>query len=106
MNNKKIPLPDFKLLKQIFKKYPEIQAVYLFGSQAESRARSESDFDLAIFPSSSALHSKKLNILSDLAEVGFCNVDLTFLDAADIVLKYEVVRLNRLIYRTSHFKKG
>jgi predicted nucleotidyltransferase len=106
MKNKITTLPDFRLLKPVFKKYPEIQAVYLFGSQAEGRSNSESDLDLAVLSSSSELQNKKLDLLSDLSEVGFCNVDLIFLDTADMVLKYEVIRLNRLIYHTSNFKKG
>jgi len=106
MNNKTNSLPDFRLLKPVFKKYPEIQAVYLFGSQAEGRLHSESDLDLAVLSFSAVLHTKKLDILTALSEMGFCNVDLIFLDSADLVLRYEVIRLNRLVYHSSHFKKG
>lgn len=105
MKTSKNPLPDINLLKQVFKKYPEIQTVYLFGSQAEDRSRSDSDIDLAVV-SASEIHPKKVDILSELAEFGFCQVDLIFLDQADLVLKYEVVRLNKVIYQRPEFDKG
>lgn len=99
-------LPDIKVLKQVFVKYPDIQAVYLFGSQAEGSMREESDLDLAILPKSSKIHKRKLDILTDLAKHGFCRVDLVFLDTDDIVLKYEAIRRNKLIYQKDEYNKG
>jgi predicted nucleotidyltransferase len=86
-------LPDLKILKQVFAKYPDIQAVYIFGSQAEGRMREESDLDLAILPKSGETHK-------------FCRVDVVFLDTDDIVLKYEAIRQNKLIYQSGDFRKG
>lgn len=97
---------DLTRLTDIFRKYREIQAVYLFGSAAEGRAGPESDLDLAIVPRSPAARERRLEILTDLAGAGFCNVDLVFLDTDDIVLKYEAVRLNRVIYQTDDFDRG
>jgi predicted nucleotidyltransferase len=37
-----------EILKIVFKRYPAIQAVYLFGSSASGRAHAESDLDLAV----------------------------------------------------------
>ena len=103
---KKHILPNLESLKEIFAKYPDILAVYLFGSYAEGREMEESDLDLAIIPKSSEIHQKKLDILSDLARLGFCKVDLVFLDTDDIVVKYEAIRLNNLIYQTDEFDRG
>jgi uncharacterized protein len=97
---------DIKLLEDVFRKHPEIQAVYLFGSLGSGRGRYGSDLDLAIVPGSQGLREKKLILLVDLARSGFCNVDLVFLDMDDIVVKYEAVRQNRLIYRTQDFDRG
>lgn len=97
---------DLQGLDRVFQKYPDIQAVYLFGSQAEGRALKESDLDLAIVPRHPALRNRRLDILADLARHGFCQVDLVFLDTEDIVLKYEAVRRNRLIYQTEDFDRG
>ncbi|MCZ6677411.1 MAG: nucleotidyltransferase domain-containing protein [Candidatus Poribacteria bacterium] len=99
-------IPDLEVLIQVFRKYPEIQAVYLFGSVASKKTHVESDLDLGIVPQSESFHQRRLEILADLARYGFCNVDLVFLDTDDIVLKYEVVRQNRVIYQTEDFDRG
>lgn len=99
-------MPDLTLLSRVFKKYPQVQAVYLFGSRASGKSHEGSDLDLAIVPRSTDLRSKRLDILTDLARIGLCNVDLVFLDHPDIVLQYEAVRLNRLIYQTDDFNRG
>jgi predicted nucleotidyltransferase len=98
--------PDIKLLQSIFGKYKDIQAVYLFGSYASGKIHHESDIDLAIVPSNSNVRRKKLSILTDLASHGFCNVDLVFLDVNDIIVKFEAVRQNRIIYKTTNFNHG
>ena len=48
--NTMIKKPNLKLLKNVFRNYPEIQAVYLFGSVASGNVHQESDIDLAIIP--------------------------------------------------------
>ena len=98
--------PDIKLLKKVFKKYPEIEAVYLFGSAATGKLHRESDIDLALYPDSSQLREKKLDILTELARLGFCNVDLVFMDKNDIVLQYEAVRQNIVVYQAPGFDRG
>jgi predicted nucleotidyltransferase len=77
--------PDRACLQRIFRKFDKIQAVYLFGSQATNRTHFESDLDLAIYPGSNELKSKKLLILSELARHGFDNVDLIFLDGVNYI---------------------
>ena len=99
-------IPSLERLTGVFEKYPDIQAVYLFGSVAVGKMRPESDLDLGIVPRNKSLRQKRLAILTDLARRGFCNVDLVFLDTDDIVLKYEVVRLNRVLYQTEDFDRG
>ena len=98
--------PDIKLLEKVFKKYPEIEAVYLFGSAAAGKLHRESDIDLAIYPDTPGLRRKKLIILTELARLGFCNVDLVFMDENDIVLQYEIVRQNFVVYRAKGFDRG
>jgi predicted nucleotidyltransferase len=99
-------LPDLELLPGIFGRYPDIQAVYMFGSLVAGNVHAESDLDLAIVPRHSSIRAKRLDILADLARCGFCNVDLVFLDTDDIVLKYEAVRHNRLVYQAEDFDRG
>ncbi len=100
------PIPDLERLRTVFEGYPEIQAVYLFGSVATGRLRPESDLDLAIVPRTPGLRARKLDLLTDLARQGFCDVDLVFLDEADVVTQYEAVRHNRLIYEAEDFDRG
>jgi predicted nucleotidyltransferase len=95
--------PKLDRLEKVFRKYPDIQAVYLFGSTASGRTHQESDLDLAILPRKSALREKKLDLLTDLAHEGFCDVDLVFLDTKDVVIKFESVRQNRLLYCAKGF---
>lgn len=99
-------LPDLHILSKLFHEYPGIQAVYLFGSFAAGNVHRESDLDLAIVPRHGSIREKRLDILADLARCGFCNVDLIFLDTDDIVLKYEAVRQNRLVYQAEDFDRG
>ena len=93
-------------IRRVSRRFPEIEAVYLFGSAAEGRAHVGSDLDLAVVPGNAALREKKLDLLAELARKGICNVDLVFLDESDLVLAYEAVRLNRLIYAGDGFDRG
>ncbi|GIK09224.1 MAG: nucleotidyltransferase [Anaerolineaceae bacterium] len=97
--------PDLTLLADVFKKYSSVQAAYLFGSAAGGRMHAESDLDIAL-AGSSDLRARKLDILADLARVGFSNIDLVILDREDIVLRFEAVRQNRLVYRAEGFDAG
>jgi len=97
---------NIKLLSKIFENYKDIQAVYLFGSYVSGKTHRNSDIDLGIVPVSSKTKEKKLELLADLAKHGFCNVDVVFLDTDDIVLRFEVIRNNRLIYHKSDFDHG
>jgi predicted nucleotidyltransferase len=98
--------PNLNLLPEIFRKYPEILAVYLFGSTASGKTHRESDLDLAILPRSAAIREKRLDLLADLARAGFNEVDLVFLDTDDLVLKYEAVRQNQVVYQAEDFDRG
>ena len=98
--------PDLKLLPDVFRNYPEIEAVYLFGSATSGNVHPESDIDLGIIPDTKGLREQKLIILADLARVGFCNVDLIFIDSGDIVLQYEAVRQNNVVYQSPSFDRG
>jgi uncharacterized protein len=95
--------PPLEQLTTIFEKYPGIQAVYLFGSSASGKTTAESDIDLALLANDPTLRRRKIDILAELAEKGFCNVDLVFLPGDDVVLQYEAVRLNRIVYQRPDF---
>jgi len=98
--------PSLEKLKIVFQEFQEIEAVYLFGSMAAGTVRAESDIDLAVYPGKESLRRKKIDILQRLANEGFCNVDLVFLNEKDIVLQYEAVRLNTIVYQRLEFDSG
>jgi hypothetical protein len=45
-------------------------------------------------------------MLGDLTQAGFDNLDPVLLDGADPALRFETVRLNRLIYARPGFNRG
>jgi predicted nucleotidyltransferase len=106
MMNTMTKKPNLKLLRNVFKNYPEIQAVYLFGSVASGNVHQESDIDLAVIPGTEKLREQKLEILTDLAREGFSNIDLIFIGNEDVVLQYEAIRQNILVYKTPSFDRG
>lgn len=99
-------VPELQKLEEVFRRHPEVRAVYVFGSVAAGKAGRGSDLDLAIFSKDSSLKERKLDILAELAQLGYCNVDLVFLNEDDFALAYETVRQNRLVYSTAGFDRG
>jgi len=97
--------PPLSELPEIFEKFPDIMAVYVFGSVATGNTHAESDLDLAVVPRRGS-SLDKLEILTELARHGFDNVDLVILNTNDIVLKYEAVKHNKVIYATEDFDPG
>jgi len=99
-------MPDQDALTDVFRQFPDVQAVYLFGSAAEGRTRLDSDIDLAVVPRSGSSRQRRVEILAELARAGFDSVDVVFLDTDDLVLKYEAVRHNRVVYQADDFDRG
>jgi len=94
-------------LCSVFQRYDAVQAVYVFGSHAEGRANKCSDLDLAVVSSPGAeARTKRLDLLTDLADAGFDNVDLVFLGRDNTVLEHEAVRLNQLVFSRAGFDRG
>jgi predicted nucleotidyltransferase len=102
-----LQVPILSRLGAVFANFPEIQAVYLFGSRATATARPDSDYDLAVVSApEKPARGRKMDILSDLAKAGFDNVDLSFLDRDNPVLCHEAVRMNRLVFSRPEFDRG
>lgn len=85
-------------LGQIFARFPQVQAAFLFGSRAEGRARPESDWDLALYllPPEP---DPTLEVLEALVEAGFERVDLLLLHRAPPLLAFLAVRGKPLFVR-------
>lgn len=94
-------------LRDVFNKYPEVLAVYLFGSRAEGRSHRDSDYDLAVVSARGrSARASRLEILADLAQAGFDNIDLSFLDQRNLVLGHEAVRMNQVVFARQEFDRG
>jgi len=99
-------LRDADKIRNVFKKYPQVKAVYVFGSAASGRRHAESDLDLAVFADDMHVRKHTLAMLADLAREGFCHVDLVFPNDRDMVLHYEAVRQHKIIYQRADFDGG
>ena len=89
-------------LRAILEPFPELDAVYLFGSHATGRTHAESDLDLGLVGDAEALDARKLDILTELARNGFDRVDLVLFDTAPPALAHEIVKHNQLLFAREH----
>lgn len=97
---------DEQRLGEVLGRFEGVQAVYLFGSHADGRARADSDIDLAVVSADAAVRQRKMDMLTALVEAGFDNLDLVYLDGSDAVLRFHAVRRNRPIFRAPDFDHG
>jgi len=95
---------NFPELKSYFTRYPEIEAVYLFGSHAAGKNTSISDLDIAVLlEKDSSFADLKIEIMAGLIELGYDNADLSILNNMSLVGKYEVVKHNKILYKDQDF---
>ncbi len=92
-----------KLLKHVFSKFKDINAAYLFGSHAEDRENKYSDLDIGLVLNDGYNPMLKLDILIKLTENNFENIDIVILNPANPLIKYEVIKNNKLIYKQDSF---
>lgn len=92
-----------KLLKHVFSKFKDIKATYLFGSHAEDRENKYSDLDIGLVLNDGYNPVLKLDILTKLTENNFENIDIVILNQANPLIKYEVIKNNKLIYKQDSF---
>jgi hypothetical protein len=90
-------------LRLIFQKYPSILAVYLFGSYAVGRENKFSDLDLGVLFENAQDKRIKLELLAELSAKDFCNVDLVVLNHASLLVRFEAVKYNHIIYKRADF---
>lgn len=95
--------PNLEAIPKIFSKYPSVLAVYLFGSYATGKPRFDSDVDLAVVPRNEKAREQILEMMADLTRQVYDRIDLVILDTTDIVMKFEAVRPNRVLYQASGF---
>ncbi len=92
---------EIKIDNAIFRKH-KVKLAYLFGSQAKGNSAPESDFDIAVLfeepPSDSLALRETMDLSSDLYGYFPAKIDIVSLHYAPLLLKYEVVAHNRILY--------
>ena len=78
---------------------PDAEAVYLFGSRADGRARDDSDLDIAVLGAAPLSPLRRFEMQRELSALLGHDVDLVDLFAATTVLRLEVVTRGKLLYR-------
>jgi predicted nucleotidyltransferase len=79
------------LLPTLHAQWPELLAVYVFGSQFQGTAQPGSDLDLAVLVPGYADPLALWAVASQLAEQVGCEVDLLDLRAASTVMQYQII---------------
>lgn len=89
-----------KINEKIFKKF-NVKLAYLFGSRAKGNAAPESDFDIAVLfenPSDSFALEKTSFLTLELNKFFPVRLDIVSLNAASLLLKYEVIAHGEVLY--------
>lgn len=99
---------EVKKLNKIFKQYPSLKLVYLFGSQVSGKTGPLSDYDFAFY-----IDDEKVNahytaleiegkISTLLATEKVDSVILNYTDAPE--LKYSIIKSGKVIYEIEPYK--
>ena len=80
------------LIADFQRRYGCIRLAYLFGSQAEERARADSDVDVAVLLADDADAIVDLQLGADLSRALGKPVDVVVLNQASPILQHEVIR--------------
>ena len=100
------------ILNNYFKKHPEVEVAYIFGSVAQGKPNALSDVDIAIIIDRQQINEEaysygyKAEILADLIKLLKTNhIDLVILNEANTLLKHRVLYFGKLIYTTNERKR-
>ncbi|HKL76043.1 MAG TPA: nucleotidyltransferase domain-containing protein [Halanaerobiales bacterium] len=97
-------IENFEKLKKYFSKFDVVKAAYLFGSYATGNNNKMSDIDIAVLVRNNCKNKNiKIDMLKGLVELGYDDIDLVILNRLSIVGKYEVVKHNKILYKSSDF---
>lgn len=76
----------------------ELQAIYLFGSFANARAKADSDVDLAILANPSTPALRRWELATECALLLNRDVDLIDLRVATTILQYQIITEGSRVY--------
>jgi len=96
-----ITIKQLQKIVNYFKKQPEAEVVFLFGSKAKGEDKKESDVDLAVL-----FNNPKANLFAlqgefreELKNLLGVEVDIVNMNAADVVFNYRVLSEGKIIYQ-------
>lgn len=92
------PSDTSQIVELLQKEFPEVQAIYLFGSQVTDYANESSDVDLAIYTGSNLSNEQVWECKFKLAERVNKEVDLIDLYDATTVLQFEVISTGERLF--------
>ena len=96
-------------LRAFFLRRPEVEAAYLFGSQAKGSAGPTSDVDVAVLLGDAFDLDDhpmlRLEMMVELEAHLDADVDLVILNQANLVLCNQVLKYGRLVFERSHRKR-
>ncbi|MGQ9723585.1 MAG: type VII toxin-antitoxin system MntA family adenylyltransferase antitoxin [Candidatus Jordarchaeum sp.] len=102
-------MKEDKKLNSIFRTYPEIKLVYLFGSMATGSEGPLSDYDFAIYldtKDKTRIYEIKADMIVRIGKLlKTDSIDVVILNLTDNpVLRYMIIKEGRLIYEKEPFK--
>jgi predicted nucleotidyltransferase len=100
---------ELDVLKPVFRSYPEIKLVYLFGSRARKSCGPVSDYDFAVYfgdSTSRRMFSIKLDLMGHISRILKTDrVDIVILNLTKSPeLKYAVVKEGIVLFEREPFK--
>ncbi|SEP80932.1 Nucleotidyltransferase domain-containing protein [Nitrosomonas ureae] len=79
------------IVKRVQNRWPDLLALYAFGSRIQGLASAESDLDLAVLVPGYADPLLMFDLAGELADDAGCAVDLLDLRAASTVMQYQII---------------
>ncbi|MDQ7084237.1 MAG: nucleotidyltransferase domain-containing protein [Sulfurovum sp.] len=77
---------------------PEVQAIYLFGSQGDGSATSKSDVDIAYLSTVTLTNVKRWEVSQRLASLLSIDVDLIDLSSTNTIFRYQILSTAKRLY--------
>ncbi len=87
-----------EIIKSLRKNIPNLEAIYLFGSQADKSANPDSDWDFSYLSRTKIAATERWKLKSALETNLDINLDLIDLYQADTVTQFQVVKTGRCVW--------
>lgn len=103
MKSKVVPK---KMIVEFFTaRYPDLIAIYLFGSSVQETTNLESDIDLAVLPINPIDPLERWTLTQDLANLLKSDVDLVDLRMASTVMRIQVISSGQCLYESNRYER-